>query len=131
MNPLPFIMRLVCKLLTQVPSTFGIPTSDFGLRNRWPQKRVLERNSWKVLRAMPGPVPGKRGVLAGVLEAVPFTVLPRRAALLPALHPALPFLPALVPALLAALSRNSSPAPVSVANGFVNFLSEGGPRRSR
>ena len=32
--------------------------------------------------------------------------------------PALPFFPALVPAVLAAFLRNSSPAPVSVANGF-------------
>ena len=26
------------------------------LRSRWPQKRVLERNFWKMLEAAPGPV---------------------------------------------------------------------------
>ena len=74
-----------------------------------------------MLRAVLGPVPGKGGVLGGVLEAVPLSFAIQSTALLPALLPALLFFPALVPALLAALFRNSSAGPVSVANGFVTI----------
>ena len=55
----------------------------------------------------------ERGVPGRVLEAVPLLVLQRRTALLPALFPALPLLPALFVAVLAAPFRNSSPAHLS------------------
>ena len=42
-----------------------------GLWSCWPQKRLLERNSWQVLRRVPGPVPETRWVVGGVLAAVP------------------------------------------------------------
>ena len=55
-------------------------------------------------------------------SAAPLSFEIQATALLPALLPALPSFPALVLAVLAALFRNSSPAPVSVVNGFAKFV---------
>ena len=94
------------------PGSWGqwkVPEFFEGLWSCWPQKGVLERNSWKLLRGLPGTVPEKGGVPGGVLGAVPLLMRQRSAALLPALL----FFPALFPAVFAALFRNSSPAPLS------------------
>ena len=89
-------------------------------RRRWPQKRVLERNSRKVLRGLP--VPGTRGVPGRALEAVPLSFAAQATALRAAHFPALLWFPALFPAGLTALFRNSSPAPLSGANGVVKLF---------
>ena len=61
---------------------------------------------------------GSAGKSAGSSD---FLVPQRRAALLPALFLAFPLFPALFPAVLAALFRNSSPAPPSGVNGIVKL----------